>query len=73
MFIEGTSDSVKYSRLLPDCPRIVDPANPANNVYLSGIGPSPYGARGEGKWEKIAAKISSLDLTIPAERLMRRV
>ena len=27
----------KYRSLLPDAPRIVDPANPANNVWYSGF------------------------------------
>lgn len=32
----------RYADMLPVTPCIVDPVNPANNVYLSGVGPDPY-------------------------------
>ena len=47
--------------LLPDRPRIVDPVNPANNLYLSGIQRSETE---RDKWTPLAEKISvSLDLS----------
>lgn len=65
--IPGTDSSVTTSDLLPPCPRIVDPVNPANNVYLSGVG---HVARGEGKWQVFSEEIPSIDITITAERIM---
>lgn len=57
-----------YPSLFPrQCPRLVDPANPANNVYESGIGPYPANDRsekyeyGNGDWVTFAAKIDLFD------------
>ena len=50
----------KYSDLLPPKPRIVDPVNPANNVFLSGIGGKKR--LNQNKWGIFAAKIDSLML-----------
>jgi len=61
-----------YDDLLPDPPRIIDPANPANNVYLSGIGRSEYGA-GDGRWSVLAGKIGTLNLAITAEVIMQNL
>ena len=49
-----------YAELLPDCPHIIDPTNPANNLYLSGI---QRGEPGKNKWTLLAEKIASLDLS----------
>jgi hypothetical protein len=68
--IPGTSGSVSTSPLLPPCPRIIDPVNPTNNLYLNGVGPDPYGAAGDGNWRMIKQKISSIDITKTAERIM---
>ena len=70
LFIPGTSESVMTSVLLPDCPRIVDPVNPANNVYLSGLGPDPYAEVGDGKWRMLRERISTIDITKTAEKIM---
>ena len=61
-----------YHDLLPDPPRIIDPANPANNVYLSGIGRSEYGP-GDGRWSVLAQKIGTLNLAITAEVIMQKL
>lgn len=50
-----------YADLLPPTPRIIDPVNPANNMYLSGVGPVDYGP-GDGKWSVFAKKVNSIDL-----------
>ena len=46
-----------YKDLLPSCPRIIDPANPANNLYLSGI----KGKKGD-KWTPFATNIAHLNI-----------
>ncbi len=46
-----------YPDLLPSRPRIIDPANPTNNLYKTGIGP------GDGDWTLFTRYIDSLDLT----------
>ena len=49
-------------------PYILDPANPFNNLYQSGVGSFDPGthfceyAPGDGKWEPFAEKVHSLDL-----------
>ncbi len=58
-----------YEDLLPKEPRIIDPVNPSNNVYLSGIGGV---AKGDGKWDVFAAKIDSLKLEHTEMQLMGR-
>lgn len=45
-----------YSDLLPPCPRIIDPGNPANNLYLSGIKGK------ENKWTLFARNIAHLNI-----------
>ena len=44
-------------------PVIVDPANPTNNLYKSGVGPDPYGPGG-GKWGRFREKVRAIDLTV---------
>ena len=41
-------------------PRIVDPANPANNLYETGVA-KKRGERGDG-WAELVANIESVDL-----------
>lgn len=56
---------------MPHPPRILDPANPANNLYVSGVG--SYGSYqhcgeymvGEGDWTVITRLIDTLDLSKP--------
>ena len=51
----------------PNTPRLVDPANPANNVYRSGIGSYPPNDRshdydlGDGDWSEFARKIDNFN------------
>ena len=54
-------------------PRVIDPANPANNVWESGVKgyqrgekPSNYD-RGDGNTDVLIRKISSIDLSQPIE------
>ena len=47
-----------YKDLLPDCPRIIDPVNPGNNLYLSGIKKS----KEENRWTPFARNIAQLNL-----------
>ena len=47
-----------YSDLLPEPPRIIDPVNPSNNVYLSGISKSK-----DNGWDIFAQNIDSVDLS----------
>lgn len=64
----------QYPSLVPPRPpRILDPANPANNLYLTGIsggGPyertSDYGP-GDGDWSALTMHIHSLNLIKPVE------
>ncbi len=59
-----------YPDLLPSRPRIIDPANPTNNLYKTGI-TSYYEANdrshdygpGDGDWTLFTRYIDSLDLT----------
>ena len=54
----------RYADMLPDAPRIVDPVNPANNVYLSGVGPDPYEVGTNNDWGTFKRKAATIDLTI---------
>ena len=58
----------KYSDLLPPKPRIIDPVNPSNNVFLSGVGPIKQGQY-TNKWDIFAREIDSLDLNAKKEKL----
>lgn len=57
-----------YPNLLPARPRVVDPANPANNVWVSGFKPCAPGEKpndyepGDGNSAVLKAKISSISL-----------
>ena len=65
----------QYPTLVSPCPpRILDPANPANNLYLTGIS-SSLGAQerggehkvGGGNWRALCNNIGSLDLSKPLQ------
>ena len=53
----------RYAGLLPATPRIIDPINPANNVYLSGVGPDPYQV-GDNDWGTFKRMAATIDLTV---------
>ena len=63
----------EYPQLLPDPPCIVDPANPANNLYTTGINRCPPKERdkpgGDGNWTRFKGQIGSLDLTKTVEEI----
>ena len=48
----------KYKDLLPLCPRIIDPANPGNNLYLSGV----KGSTEAKRWSPFARNIEHLNI-----------
>ena len=59
-------------------PRIVDPANPSNNLHETGIsGGSNRKARdygeGGGKWDNFVHYIDTLDLTQTVDEIQRRI
>ena len=67
-------DPQKYPKLLPQhLPRVIDPANPANNVWESGVNGYRQGEKlsnyemGDGNTAPLKRKISSIDLSKPIE------
>ncbi|XP_064392996.1 uncharacterized protein LOC135340567 [Halichondria panicea] len=54
----------KYSHLLPAPWWLIDPANPANNVYISGMS----GWRKDKGWQEFATKVDNIDLTIDVQQ-----
>ena len=58
----------EYPNLVCSRPRMMDPMNPHNNLYMSGLGPAArrgnYGV-GDGKWEWMVSNIDTLDLMKP--------
>jgi len=64
-----------YPNLLPAHPRIVDPANPANDLYETGISSYRPNERacdyepGDGDWTMFKRKIGTLDLTKTVEEI----
>ena len=67
-----------YPDLFPRCPRIVDPANPTNNLYETGISGrynrkrQDYGdsdGDSDGDWRKFVCHVDTLDLTVPVEQV----
>ena len=64
-----------YDDLLPDLPRIVDPANPTNNLYMTGISSYRPNDRardyepGDGDWTLFKRYIDTLDLTKTVEEI----
>ncbi len=64
-----------YPTLFPSStPRLVDPTNPANNVYLSGIGTYPPNKRpseNEQDWSQFVEKVECFDLEKSVEEITR--
>ena len=57
----------QYSHLLPASRWLIDPANPANNVYFSGMS-----GRDKVKgWEIFAKKINSIDLKLSVKTILK--
>ena len=61
--------STHYDENVDSVPRLLDPANPYNNMYHTGIGPcntrtSDY-EEGDGNWALLVAYIDTVDLTQP--------
>ncbi len=56
----------------PRPPRLLDPANPANNLFNTGFITTTADDRsheydeGEGDWSEIKRKIDTIDLTVEA-------
>lgn len=66
----------QYGNLVPSTiPRVIDPANPSNNLYDTGIGYYCANERshdsdckeGDGDWTAFKNNIHSLDLSKPVE------
>ena len=57
-----------HKQNLASPPRIIDPANPANNLYSSAIGKPREKDDPEEDWKILASRIYSLDLRIPLDR-----
>ena len=51
----------EYSRLLPRRPRICDPVNPANNLYITGLQRDKDGRR---DWAVLNDRIQDIDLCV---------
>jgi len=67
----------QYPRLFPPCPpRIVDPANPSNNLHNTGIcgrgnmGACDYG-EGGGSWDNFVKFVETGDLTKTGEEILK--
>ena len=84
MYINSTTFSVywetyykrrDYPDLLPSRPRIIDPANPSNNLYETGICSYRSNQRasdyepGDGDWTVFKMNIGTLDLTKSVEEM----
>ena len=60
-----------YPDLLPSHPRIVDPANPANNVWITGLRYCNPGEKisdyetGDGNSSRLRSLIHTIDLSQP--------
>ena len=64
---ELQSIRARYSHLLPASRWLIDPANPANNVYISGMS-------GKDKvkgWETFAMRVDSIDLNQSVEKILK--
>jgi len=61
----------QYPHLVSQPPRLLDPANPSNNLYLTGISQYVHDERKKGRfardghWTAIKMHIDSLDLSKP--------
>ena len=76
IYWENYYNARDYPTLFPSStPRLVDPANPANNVYQSGIGPYPPKKRpcdyerGDGDWSQFVDKVEHFDLEKSVEEI----
>ncbi len=56
-----------YAHLLPAPWWLIDPANPANNVYVSGMS----GKRKDVGWQTFAEKVESINLTIDVQKILQ--
>ena len=60
-----------YPQLEPPCPRVIDPANPANNVWITGFKDYQPGERigdyepGDGNASLLRQYIHTIDLSRP--------
>ena len=54
--------------MLPPSRWLIDPANPANNVYVSGM----PGKRKDKGWEAFAEKVDSIDLKLSVAKILKR-
>ena len=60
-----------YPNLLPSRPRIVDPANPVNNVWITGLKHCNPGVKisdyevGDGNSSRLRSLINTIDLSQP--------
>ena len=54
----------KYKDLLPPLPRIIDPANPANNLYHSAVKKSQPKSDGSKvkRWTRFATNVAHLNI-----------
>ena len=50
-----------FQDLLPKTPRIIDPGNPSNNLYKSGVGPVNDGDG--SRWKIFTRKLPTFDIT----------
>ena len=57
-----------FAHLLPSPWWLIDPANPANNVYVSGMS----GKRKDIGWQIFAEKVESIDLTIDVQQMLKQ-
>ena len=64
--VGGTGNTILHDT--PKPPRLLDPANPANNLFDTGFTTTRTGDRshdeGEGNWAEIKKKIETIDLTV---------
>ncbi|XP_064392105.1 2'-5'-oligoadenylate synthase 1-like [Halichondria panicea] len=66
-YIVGATDNIILHDT-PKTPRLLDPANPTNNLFDTGFTTTRTGDRshddGEGNWSEIKRKIETIDLTV---------
>ncbi len=57
-----------YAHLLPAPWWLIDPANPANNVYVSGMS----GKRKDRGWQNFAENVDNIDLTTDVQKILTK-
>ena len=74
MYWERCYSVRQYPSLVPPHPpRVLDPANPSNNLYVTGVASyKPYQqcgeyTVGEGDWSSLSRLIDSLDFSKPVD------